>query len=93
MKTFTAEYDGFSQKDYEFLEVIGDAHIDGDALHLTPLVPDSEEVTLGLRSGRVLLKQPFRMWEENPNDVASFNTSFLFDSSRYPAKCLKAWPL
>lgn len=86
VKTFTAEYDGFSQKDYAFLEVIGDAHIDGDALQLTPLVPDSEDVTVGLRSGRVLLKQPFRMWEENPNDVASLNTSFLFHVVTVPGE-------
>ncbi|XP_010030829.2 probable L-type lectin-domain containing receptor kinase S.5, partial [Eucalyptus grandis] len=68
--------------DYDTLAAIGPALINKNALQVTP---DSiGNVILTNRSGRILYKQGFKLWDgppEAPTKVASFNTSFVINIS------------
>ncbi|KAL7131494.1 hypothetical protein ABFS83_12G007200 [Erythranthe nasuta] len=88
--TFSQEYGGpFNETYYDIFEVIEPALIN-NALQLTPDTSSSESsMSMSYNSARILLKQPFRLWEEeNHNNgstsvrVASFNTSFLINVFR-----------
>ncbi|CAM8956327.1 unnamed protein product [Rhodiola kirilowii] len=65
---------------YSTFEVVKPATISNDALQITP---DSanEDFNLTHRSGRVLFKTPFKIWNDD-GKVISFNISFLFNIYR-----------
>ncbi|KAL0424411.1 UNVERIFIED_CONTAM: putative L-type lectin-domain containing receptor kinase S.5 [Sesamum radiatum] len=82
LKTFSAEYSSFDPSHYEIFEVIRPALINNNALQLTPDFSTSEQdMFMTYNSARILLKQPFRLWDDHASEpkVASFNTSFLFN--------------
>ncbi|KAH6799488.1 hypothetical protein C2S51_035972 [Perilla frutescens var. frutescens] len=76
-KTFSAEYGPFDGSSVENFVFIGDSFISKGALQLTPDTANTR--ILAFNSGRVLLRQPFRLWEDDDLNVASFNTWFLFN--------------
>ncbi|KAG5534425.1 hypothetical protein RHGRI_022524 [Rhododendron griersonianum] len=87
LKTFKADYGRpFNESYYDIFEVEDSATISNDALQITP---DSrqDEYNLKNRSGRVFLKQRFKLWEGSINStstrIASFNTSFLINIYRF----------
>lgn len=79
LTTFQSQYGPFNQTDFEFFEVVNPATISNDALQVTP---DSASANFNLtyNSGRVILKQSFKLWDGNK--TASFNTSFLVNVYR-----------
>lgn len=85
LKTFSTEYGSFNETNFEMFAVVGAATINNGALQVTPDTSSSEMNMIRYNSGRVLLKHPFRVWEDDNNNgrrtamVASFNTSFLFN--------------
>ncbi|KAL0381582.1 UNVERIFIED_CONTAM: Bark agglutinin I polypeptide B [Sesamum angustifolium] len=82
LKTFSVEYSSFNQSHYEIFEVITPALINNGALQLSPDTYNSEQdMFMTYNSARILLKQPFRLWDDHASEhkVASFNTSFLFN--------------
>lgn len=85
--TFSQEYGPFDQSYYDIFEVISPATISNSALQLTPDSASSDmTMFMSYNSARILLRQPFRLWEDNlatnSSDVASFNTSFLINIYR-----------
>ncbi|KNA14141.1 hypothetical protein SOVF_110000 [Spinacia oleracea] len=73
----------FNQTYYDTFEVQSPAMISNGALQVTP--DSAGNFSLTNRSGRVLFKQPFHLWEsqgQNNNRVASFNTTFLINIFR-----------
>ncbi|KAL7192782.1 hypothetical protein ACSBR2_024576 [Camellia fascicularis] len=85
LKTFTAKYGAFD--DNTLFATTPASLIGRDALQITPDTI-SDIIHLTNQSGRVLLKQPFKLWK-GPNDnssssdrVASFNSSFLINIFR-----------
>ncbi|PIN12032.1 Serine/threonine protein kinase [Handroanthus impetiginosus] len=83
LQTFAAEYGPFNETSYDIFEVIRPATISNGALQVTP-DSASSDFEIGYRSGRILLKQRFKLWEEHASQpqLASFNTSFLFNVYR-----------
>ncbi|KAI3462272.1 hypothetical protein Pfo_018935 [Paulownia fortunei] len=92
LKTFRREYGPFNETHFQIFEVERPATITNDALQVTP-DSASSDFNLFKNSGRVLLKQSFKLWEgDNEGDnigrnvsqgqVASFNTSFLINIFR-----------
>ncbi|PIN12033.1 Serine/threonine protein kinase [Handroanthus impetiginosus] len=83
LQTFTAEYGPFNETYYDILEVIWPATISSGALQVTPDAASSD-FKLSNKSARVLLNQRFKLWEEHASQpqLASFNTSFLFNVFR-----------
>ncbi|GFS39434.1 hypothetical protein Acr_00g0062960 [Actinidia rufa] len=89
LTTFTGTYGSFNQTMYNEFEVVAAASITNGALQLTPDSPYRNQLLnqpLGMlqdQSGRVVLKQPFKLWDnsvKNSQDrVASFN-SFLINA-------------
>ncbi|KAI8540991.1 hypothetical protein RHMOL_Rhmol08G0028100 [Rhododendron molle] len=85
LKTFREEYGRpFNESYYDIFAVEKPATISNDALQITP---DSRqgEFNLKNRSGRVFLKQRFKLWEGNSTSaqIASFNASFLINIYRF----------
>ncbi|KAF7136440.1 hypothetical protein RHSIM_Rhsim08G0025000 [Rhododendron simsii] len=87
LQTFTATYRTFNSSYYDIFQLENGATISNGALQLTP---DSAMISSSLlgsplenQSGRVMLKQRFKFWEQgydkNSDRVASFNSSFLFN--------------
>ncbi|KAL0432013.1 UNVERIFIED_CONTAM: Lectin-related protein [Sesamum radiatum] len=86
LRTFSAQYGPFNLSYYGIFEVIRPALISNDALQLTPDYSTSEQdMIMTYNSARILLKQPFRLWDDRSSQpkVASFNTSFLFNVYRF----------
>ncbi|KAK1439269.1 hypothetical protein QVD17_05085 [Tagetes erecta] len=55
-----------------------EAKVSQDALQVTPDTGNNNAVfDLRNRSGRVMFRKPFKLWQNNNDIVASFNTSFL----------------
>ncbi|KAI8540950.1 hypothetical protein RHMOL_Rhmol08G0024700 [Rhododendron molle] len=86
---FTATYGPFNYSYRDIFDLENSATIFHGALRLTPNLAYQKgllRVPLENLSGRVMLKQPFKLWEQGynktPDRVASFNSSFLF--SVYP---------
>ncbi|GAB2301985.1 hypothetical protein Dimus_036010 [Dionaea muscipula] len=72
----------FNSSYNEIFAVQNPATISNDALQITP--DSAGNFTLFNRSGRVLFKQPFKLWNNNGGGdiIASFNTSFLLNIYR-----------
>ncbi|KAL0381586.1 UNVERIFIED_CONTAM: Lectin-related protein [Sesamum angustifolium] len=70
---------------YDIFEVIKPASISNNALQLTPdyASPDFD-MYMTYNSARILLKQPFKLWDDHAGKthLASFNTSFLINVYR-----------
>ncbi|KAG8373505.1 hypothetical protein BUALT_Bualt11G0031200 [Buddleja alternifolia] len=87
LKTFNKQYGPFDSTYYDIFEVIQPATISNGALQLTPdsSSPDSD-MYMTFNSARILLNQPFKLWEDDekagPPHVASFNASFLINVFR-----------
>ncbi|KAK4430394.1 putative L-type lectin-domain containing receptor kinase S.5 [Sesamum alatum] len=87
LKTFRQEYGPFNQTHYQYFEVEKPATISNDALQVTPDSASANFILTNL-SGRVLLKQSFKLWADDIGSnssrprVASFNTSFLINVFR-----------
>ncbi|KAK4384001.1 putative L-type lectin-domain containing receptor kinase S.5 [Sesamum angolense] len=87
LKTFQREYGPFNETHYQFFEVEKPATISNDALQVTPDSASANFILTNL-SGRVLLKQSFKLWADDIGSnstqprVASFNTSFLINVFR-----------
>ncbi|KAA8532111.1 hypothetical protein F0562_006747 [Nyssa sinensis] len=87
LKTIHHEYSSFNDSAYFFsiFEVEGSAEISNGAFQVTP-ESASNAFDFYNKSGRVLLPQPFKLWDgdinSNSNRVASFNTSFLVNLFR-----------
>ncbi|KAL2522139.1 putative L-type lectin-domain containing receptor kinase S.5 [Forsythia ovata] len=86
LDTFSREYGPFNESYFDIFEVEKPATISNDALQVTP---DSASADFNLtnNSGRILFKQPFKLWDgdiasSKDNLVASFNTSFLINVYR-----------
>ncbi|KAL6556980.1 hypothetical protein OROHE_006856 [Orobanche hederae] len=95
LRTFSQNYGPFNETHFSIFEVEKPATISNDALQVTP---DSASADFDLRnhSGRILYRQPFKLWdgeitssEKTKNSVsgaavaiASFNTSFLINIYR-----------
>ncbi|KAL5980086.1 hypothetical protein ACLOJK_036553 [Asimina triloba] len=79
LQTFTS----FNASSFQTFSIEGDAMVNGGALQITPDTQNDDFVRVN-RSGRVLLKQPFQLWQTNhPNSpLASFNSSFLVNIYR-----------
>ncbi|PIA26311.1 hypothetical protein AQUCO_09500048v1 [Aquilegia coerulea] len=73
----------FNSSHYDILDVLSSATISNGALQITPDSLNNVFVRQH-KSGRILYKTPFKMWEEQTNIVASFNTSFLINIYRSP---------
>ncbi|GFP95348.1 probable L-type lectin-domain containing receptor kinase s.5 [Phtheirospermum japonicum] len=90
LETFTGEYGPFNATHFQIFEVESPATISNDALQVTPDTASSGIVNLFNKSGRVLLRNRFKLWDGprnmGPNTtrarVASFNTSFLINIYR-----------
>ncbi|KAF6160925.1 hypothetical protein GIB67_025460 [Kingdonia uniflora] len=81
-KPFKFDYESFN-KTYPApgtLNFTGDAGFTRGALQITPDTSNDRETYLQNKSGRVLLKKRFKLWEGDANStagkIASFNTSF-----------------
>ncbi|CAL0314249.1 unnamed protein product [Lupinus luteus] len=65
-------------------DVISEAAMHLNALQITP--DSAGNISLVNKSGRVFLKKPFKLWDDENGDfngkLASFNTSFLFNFYR-----------
>ncbi|PON97507.1 Serine/threonine protein kinase [Trema orientale] len=72
------QFGPFNQSYYTFFNVLNPATISNGALQVTP--DSAGNFTLANRSGRIFFNQSFRLWDSN--QVASFNTSFLFNMFR-----------
>ncbi|XP_010681113.2 probable L-type lectin-domain containing receptor kinase S.5 [Beta vulgaris subsp. vulgaris] len=73
----------FDHTYYDTLQVQPPSTISNDALQITP--DSAGNFSLTNRSGRILFRQPFRLWESlghNRTRVASFNTTFLINIYR-----------
>ncbi|KAL0424408.1 UNVERIFIED_CONTAM: putative L-type lectin-domain containing receptor kinase S.5 [Sesamum radiatum] len=85
LKTFSMEYSTFNASHYDIFEVIKPASISNNALQLTPdyASPDFD-MYMTYNSARILLKQPFKLWDDHAGKthLASFNTSFLINVYR-----------
>ncbi|CAA2982709.1 probable L-type lectin-domain containing receptor kinase [Olea europaea subsp. europaea] len=86
LDTFSREYGPFNETHFDIFEVERPATISNDALQVTP-DSASSDFNLTYNSGRILYKQPFKLWEgdiasSRENPVASFNTSFLINVYR-----------
>ncbi|KAK6118402.1 hypothetical protein DH2020_047819 [Rehmannia glutinosa] len=90
LKTFTAQYGPFNSTYHDIFEIISPATINNNALQLTP-DSGSPDMTMFMtyNSARILLKQPFKLWDDDDDDanvsrphVASFNSSFLINVYR-----------
>ncbi|GFS39430.1 hypothetical protein Acr_00g0062920 [Actinidia rufa] len=90
LTTFTGTYGPFDKTIYSEFEFVGAASVSNDALQLTPDSGSGNQLLkpLGMlqnQSGRVMLKQPFKLWDYEINHnydngrVASFNSSFLIN--------------
>lgn len=87
LKTYNKNYSSFDTVNKSFFESIfefeAEAEISKGALQVTPEETlNPETFSLFNRSGRVLLKRSFKLWDgdlnaDNSTRVASFNTSFL----------------
>ncbi|XP_051114452.1 probable L-type lectin-domain containing receptor kinase S.5 [Andrographis paniculata] len=84
LQTFTGEYGSFNETNSNMFSVTSTAAISNGGLQLTPDSFTSRALT-GYYSGRILLKRPFRLWEEENSvrNVASFNTSFLINVYKF----------
>ncbi|PSS36608.1 Legume lectin, beta chain, Mn/Ca-binding site protein, partial [Actinidia chinensis var. chinensis] len=94
LTTFTGTYGPFNQTIYSEFEFVDEASVSNGALQLTPdtalgnrnKLLNQPLGTLQDRSGRVMLKQPFKLWDYEINHnydngrVASFNSSFLINA-------------
>ncbi|GFS39433.1 concanavalin A-like lectin protein kinase family protein [Actinidia rufa] len=94
LTTFTGTYGPFNETIYSEFQFVDEAYISNGALQLTPDVvyPGRNKLlnqplgTLQDRSGRVMLKQSFKLWDYEINHnydngrVASFNSSFLINA-------------
>lgn len=86
LKLATYEFGPFNQSYYDTFTVIKPATISNEALQITP--DSAGNFTLNHRSGRVLFKQPFKLWSDdsepalNNSKLVSFNTSFLINVYR-----------
>ncbi|CDP01738.1 unnamed protein product [Coffea canephora] len=83
LKTFSEQYGNtFNQTDSEYFMVEAPAMISNGALQVTP-DSLSDDFSKANKSGRILLKQSFKLWKDgddapsNETRVASFNSSFL----------------
>ncbi|KAG8373569.1 hypothetical protein BUALT_Bualt11G0038100 [Buddleja alternifolia] len=93
LKTFRKEYGPFNETYYDIFKVEKPATISNAALQVTP-DSASSDFNLNNNSGHILLKRPFKLWNDNNNirpssntstsraRVASFNTSFLVNIFR-----------
>nr|XP_016473671.1 PREDICTED: probable L-type lectin-domain containing receptor kinase S.5 [Nicotiana tabacum] len=85
LKTFNKEYPSFDETFFNIFEVEKPATISNGALQVTP-DSASDDFELNNNSGRILLKQPFKLWDgditNNKSRVASFNSSFLVNIYR-----------
>ncbi|XP_051139817.1 probable L-type lectin-domain containing receptor kinase S.5 [Andrographis paniculata] len=94
-ETFRQEYGPFNETHYDIFEVERPATISNDALQITPDSINGDLINLYNNSGRVLLKQRFKLWEGaaigsgnataaggGARLIASFNTSFLVNIYR-----------
>lgn len=89
MKTYKKEFKSFEDKDKvlyaRILSQEGNSTINNKALQVT-LDSANPDFELSNKSGRILLKRPFRLWEGRRNTtgarLASFNTSFLINIYR-----------
>ncbi|KAG5534377.1 hypothetical protein RHGRI_022490 [Rhododendron griersonianum] len=89
LTAFTATYGPFNYSYKDIFDLENSATIFHGSLRLTPNLAYQKGLLRGPLenlSGRVMLKQPFKLWEQGynktPDRVASFNSSFLF--SVYP---------
>ncbi|KAA8547626.1 hypothetical protein F0562_004055 [Nyssa sinensis] len=86
LETFSNQYGPFNDTVhyYDIFEVESPATISNDALQVTP--DTGGDFNLYNRSGRVLLKRRFKLWDGEINShserVASFNSSFLINVYR-----------
>ncbi|KAG5534426.1 hypothetical protein RHGRI_022525 [Rhododendron griersonianum] len=86
LKTFTATYGPFNSSYYEIFQLENSAAVANNTLQLTTDYTANYSTLLSPplenQSGRVMLKQRFKLWEQGYNEtsdrVASFNSSFLF---------------
>ncbi|KAI8548075.1 hypothetical protein RHMOL_Rhmol07G0244400 [Rhododendron molle] len=87
LKTFTATYGPFNSSYYEIFQLENSAAVANDTLQLTTDYMANYSTLMNQplenQSGRVMLKQRFKLWEQGYNEtldrVASFNSSFLFN--------------
>ncbi|TMW94966.1 hypothetical protein EJD97_009560 [Solanum chilense] len=80
--TFDKQYgDPFDHTYAPLLEIKYPAQISNQALQITPDTASTAYKTLN-NSGRILLKQPFKLWVDDITRTASFNTSFLINIYR-----------
>ncbi|XP_073157728.1 probable L-type lectin-domain containing receptor kinase S.5 [Henckelia pumila] len=80
LTTFVGQYGPFNQTHFGiFAAVVPPATISNGALQVTP-DSASADFNMTFNSGRILLKQPFKLWDGN--STASFNTSFLVNVYR-----------
>ncbi|PWA81370.1 lectin-receptor kinase [Artemisia annua] len=89
-ETFTRNYDNFNlsmidQANAEAeLKAENSASVNNTALQITPDVCDPNMLNLQHRSGRIMLRKKFKLWNGGDDSpVASFNTYFLVNM--YPA--------
>ncbi|XP_073150542.1 probable L-type lectin-domain containing receptor kinase S.5 [Henckelia pumila] len=79
LATFVGQYGPFNQTHFGIFTVVPPATISNDALQVTP-DSASADFNMTFNSGRIILKQPFKLWDGN--STASFNTSFLVNVYR-----------
>ena len=83
LKTFSNQYGPFNDSHLSIFEVVNPAVIHLNAFQLTP--DSAGDVDLRHKSGRILLKQIFKLWDgdniinSTSRRVASFNSSFLIN--------------
>lgn len=93
---FHGEFGPFDSSYYTTFAVVKPATISNDALQVTP--DSAGNFTLQNRSGRVMFKQRFKLWEGDPSitstgtggKLASFNTSFLINIFRVNVSTLES---
>nr|AKV93699.1 clade XVI lectin receptor kinase [Nicotiana benthamiana] len=89
LKKFEKQYGNFDHTYIPFLEIKEPAQISNQALQVTPDTANSH-YNMFNNSGRILLKQSFKLWEGDTSSkdsrVASFNSSFLVNIYRLDNK-------
>ncbi|GJZ60497.1 probable L-type lectin-domain containing receptor kinase S.5 [Tanacetum coccineum] len=83
-ETFTQNYDNFNLPMIEAeLKAENSASVNNDALQITPDITGVNLFNLQHRSGRIMLRKKFELWNGDDSLVASFKTHFLVNM--YPA--------
>ncbi|KAK3034169.1 hypothetical protein RJ639_034309 [Escallonia herrerae] len=84
LKRFSREYGPFNDTDHyrKIFAVESPATITNNALQVTPDTVNGMVFNLQNRSGRVMLRKPFKLWDGQT--VGSFNASFLMNIFRPP---------